>query len=143
MVLSYSSIAKPTADTPKVISMAMSKQVFPEASEALSAPVAPQEVESQAKALAQTSTSTTETAVSSEDRKAIQHLILDAGPLLSLTPLRHLATSFHTTPMVLAELRDPKAREHWERLALTGVSVKVEPPTAEAMAQGVCIVDNS
>lgn len=145
MVLSYSAIAKPTADTPKVISMATSKQVFPEASEALSAPAAedPQEVESQAKALAQTSTSTTETAVSSEGREVIQHLILDAGPLLSLTPLRHLATNFHTTPMVLAELRDPKAREHWERLALTGVSVKVEPPTAEAMAQGVCIVDNS
>lgn len=145
MVLSYSAIAKPTADTPRVISMATSKQVCPEASEALSAPAAedPQEVESQAKALAQTSTSTTETAVSSEDRKVIQHLILDAGPLLSLTPLRHLATNFHTTPMVLAELRDPKAREHWERLALTGVSVKVEPPTAESMAQGVCIVDNS
>ncbi|KIR69309.1 RNA-binding protein NOB1 [Cryptococcus bacillisporus CA1873] len=137
MVLSYSAIAKPTADTPKVISMATSKQVFSEASEALSARAAedPQEVESQAEALAQTSTSTAETPVSSEDRKVIQHLILDAGPLLSLTPLRHLATSFHTTPMVLAELRDPKAREHWERLALTGVSVKVEPPTAEAMAQ--------
>ncbi|OWT37647.1 RNA-binding protein NOB1 [Cryptococcus neoformans Bt1] len=137
MVLSYSAIAKPTADTPMVISMAASQQVSPEASEPLpaSAPEESQELESPVEALAQASTSTIETPVSGEDRKVIQHLILDAGPLLSLTPLRHLATSFHTTPMVLAELRDPKAREHWERLALTGVNVKVESPTAEAMAQ--------
>lgn len=64
----------------------------------------------------------------------IQHLILDAGPLLSLTPLRHLAQTFHTTPAVLAELRDPRAREHWDRLALQGVDVRVAPPTAEAVA---------
>lgn len=145
MVLSYSAIAKPTADTPKVISMAASQQVSPEASEPLlaSAPEESQELESPVEALAQASTSTIETPVSGEDRKVIQHLILDAGPLLSLTPLRHLATSFHTTAMVLAELRDPKAREHWERLALTGVNVKVESPTAEAMAQGGYIVDYS
>lgn len=64
----------------------------------------------------------------------IQHLILDAGPLLSLTPLRHLASTFHTTPAVLAELRDPRAREHWERLALQGVDIRVAPPSAEAVA---------
>lgn len=145
MVLSYSAIAKPTADTPKVISMTASKQVFPEAFEALPAPAAEesQELESQPEALAQASSSTIEAPISSEDRKVIQHLILDAGPLLSLTPLRHLATSFHTTPMVLAELRDSKAREHWERLALTGVNVKVESPTAESMAQSGYFVDYS
>lgn len=65
----------------------------------------------------------------------IKHLILDAGPLLSLTPLRHLSSSFHTTPMVLAELRDPKARQHWEHLKLTGLDVRVEAPSAEAMAK--------
>lgn len=64
----------------------------------------------------------------------IKHLILDAGPLLSLTPLRHLATTFHTTPAVLAELRDPRAREHWDRLALQGVDIRVAAPTAEAVA---------
>lgn len=37
--------------------------------------------------------------------------------------------------MVLAELRDPKAREHWERLGLSGVEVKVENPTSDSMAQ--------
>ena len=66
----------------------------------------------------------------------IDHLILDAGPLLSLTPLRSLATSFHTTPLVIAELRDPKAREYWNRLSLTGVDVRVEVPNGEAMAKG-------
>ncbi|CAK9786095.1 D-site 20S pre-rRNA nuclease [Cutaneotrichosporon oleaginosum] len=70
----------------------------------------------------------------SKPASGIQHLILDAGPLLSLTPLRHLAQTFHTTPAVLAELRDPRAREHWERLALQGVDVRVAPPTAEAVA---------
>ncbi|GMK59423.1 hypothetical protein CspeluHIS016_0800290 [Cutaneotrichosporon spelunceum] len=64
----------------------------------------------------------------------IQHLVLDAGPLLSLTPLRHLAQTFHTTPAVLAELRDARAREHWERLKLQGVDVRVAPPSAEAVA---------
>ncbi|ORY23531.1 Nin one binding Zn-ribbon like-domain-containing protein [Naematelia encephala] len=75
------------------------------------------------------------TASSSSQHPNIQHLILDAGPLLSLTPLRHLASTFHTTPMVLAELRDPKAREHWDRLGLSGVDVKVEQPGGEAMAK--------
>jgi len=65
-----------------------------------------------------------------------QHLILDAGPLVSLTPLRHLAHAFHTTPMVVAELRDPKSREHWQRLGLMGVDVKVEMPKPEVMARG-------
>lgn len=72
---------------------------------------------------------------SSVPETGIKHLILDAGPLLSLTPLRHLASSFHTTPMVLAELRDPKARQHWENLKLQGVDVRVEPPKPEAMAK--------
>ena len=69
-------------------------------------------------------------------QSGIQHLILDAGPLLSLTPLRHLASSFHTTPLVIAELKDPKAREHWERLSLSVGNVKVEMPNAEVMAKG-------
>lgn len=76
-------------------------------------------------------------AVARPEPSKIQHLILDAGPLLSLTPVRHLATTFHTTPLVLAELRDPKAREHWEHLKLTGVDVRVEPPSPAAMAKVV------
>lgn len=73
---------------------------------------------------------------STSHQSGIHHLILDAGPLLSLTPLRHLASCLHTTPLVLVELRDPKARDHWEKLGLTGVDVKVEMPTAESTAKG-------
>jgi RNA-binding protein NOB1 len=110
MVLSYSAVAQPTADTPNVISIASTS----------SAPAVATPVASTSKA------------------PPVQHLILDAGPLLSLTPLRHLAGSFHTTPAVLAELRDPRAREHWERLSLSGVDVRVETPSADAMAKGRC-----
>lgn len=78
----------------------------------------------------------------SSDDKTIQHLILDAGPLLSLAPLRHLAKSFHTTPGVLAELRDPKAREHWERLKLA-IDIKVEAPSAEAMSKVIAFAKKS
>lgn len=78
-----------------------------------------------------TSSTTTPTPSTSN----IQHLILDAGPLLSLTPLRDLAGALHTTPQVLAELRDPRAREHWERMKLQGVDIRVEQPSADAMAK--------
>lgn len=110
MVLSYSAIAKPAADTPSIISIASPSQ----AKTAPSAVAGP----------------------SSSSAPGIHHLILDAGPLLSLAPLRHLAQTFHTTPMVLAELRDPRARDHWEKLGLSGVDVRVEKPSAEAMAKG-------
>ena len=103
----WSDIAKPKADTPAIINIATPSDA--------TAPAA---------------------AGSSSSKSSINHLILDAGPLLSLAPLRHLATTFHTTPMVLAELRDPRAREHWERLGLSGVDVRVEKPSAEAMAKG-------
>ncbi|KAH8830412.1 Nin one binding Zn-ribbon like-domain-containing protein [Flagelloscypha sp. PMI_526] len=56
-------------------------------------------------------------------------LILDAGPLLSLSPLRGLADTYITTPQILGELRDNRAREHFERLGLTaGVKVDVQSP---------------
>lgn len=72
---------------------------------------------------------------SSPTGPTITHLILDAGPLLSLEPVRHLASTFHTTPLVLAELKDPKARAHWDALALSGVDVRVEMPSAAAMGK--------
>ncbi|WVQ64369.1 uncharacterized protein L199_002532 [Kwoniella botswanensis] len=138
MVLSYSSIAKPTADTPNIISIASSSSSTP-------VPSSSTQVEYDGSAALPSSPGPSTTPVPSQPQhpiasssttssSTIQHLILDAGPLLSLTPLRHLAGSFHITPMVLAELRDPKAREHWERLGLTGVEVKVENPSSEAMA---------
>ncbi|KAJ9124077.1 hypothetical protein QFC22_000872 [Naganishia vaughanmartiniae] len=66
----------------------------------------------------------------------IKTLILDAGPLLSLTPLRNLATRYLTTPAVLAELRDVNARDHWERLKLLpDVQVEVREPDALSMTK--------
>jgi RNA-binding protein NOB1 len=65
-------------------------------------------------------------------------LVLDAGPLLSLTPLRGLASRYVTIPHVIAELKDPRAREHLERLELTsGVKLEVLTPDATSLAKGV------
>ncbi|WVQ94219.1 hypothetical protein IAU59_001297 [Kwoniella sp. CBS 9459] len=159
MAMSWSAIARPASGQPEVINIAT-----PKAGPSSSSPPSTsttdhkQQEDTSAAGLTQhattTSASTSPVAAPepSSDRSqdasssagpsssansstTIQHLILDAGPLLSLTPLRHLATSFHTTPMVFAELRDPRAREHWEKLGLAGVDVRVEPPSAEAMAR--------
>ncbi|ORX34902.1 Nin one binding Zn-ribbon like-domain-containing protein [Kockovaella imperatae] len=113
MVLSYSAAAKPASSETGILSTSNSIQ---------DGTAADQPVASSSKA---------------RSSAPVKHLILDAGPLLSMTPLRHLAETFHTTPMVVAELRDPKAREYWERLGLTGIDVKVESPSAEAMAEVV------
>lgn len=65
-------------------------------------------------------------------------LVLDAGPLLSLSPLRGLAEKYITTPQVLAELRDPRAREHFEKLGLmSGVKIEVRSPTPASLTRGV------
>ncbi|WVQ82563.1 hypothetical protein IAT38_004692 [Cryptococcus sp. DSM 104549] len=144
MVLSYSAIAKPTADTPDVISIRSpapastsnpsDAPATPASEEPAAAPAAaPAPVEAAPEA--SSSTAAAESSQEASSSSTIQHLILDAGPLLSLAPLRHLAARFYTTPAVLAELRDPKAREHWDRLGLAGVDVKVEQPSAEAMAK--------
>ena len=64
-------------------------------------------------------------------------LVLDAGPLLSLSPLRGLAETYVTVPQVLAELKDSRAREHFERLGLlSGVKVEVRSPDAASLAHG-------
>ncbi|EIW67794.1 hypothetical protein TREMEDRAFT_14959, partial [Tremella mesenterica DSM 1558] len=65
----------------------------------------------------------------------VKHLVLDAGPFLSFTPLRHLAQRLYTTPQVVAELRDPRSREHFQNLGLQGVDVKVESPRSDALAR--------
>ncbi|WVQ72291.1 hypothetical protein IAR50_001841 [Cryptococcus sp. DSM 104548] len=132
MAMSWSSIAKPAEGAPSVISIATPRYTRPVDKEAEQP-----SVEFEDEPTPEASSSAPDSAEAAEDdrRKTIKHLILDAGPLLSLAPLRDLATSFHTTPLVFAELKDPKAREHWERLGLTGVDVRVEPPTAEAMAK--------
>ncbi|KAF7352546.1 20S-pre-rRNA D-site endonuclease NOB1 [Mycena venus] len=64
-----------------------------------------------------------------------KNLVLDAGPLLSLSPLRGLAETYLTVPQVLAELKDKRAREHFERLGLSaGVKVEVAAPDAASLA---------
>jgi RNA-binding protein NOB1 len=66
-----------------------------------------------------------------------KNLVLDAGPLLSLSPLRGLAEKYLTVPQVLTELKDKRAREHFERLGLTaGVKVEVVAPDAASLAAG-------
>ena len=68
---------------------------------------------------------------------ACKRLVLDAGPLLSLSPLRGLAETYITVPQVLAELKDKKAREHFEKLALvTGVKVEIQAPDAASLSHG-------
>ncbi|KAF5387845.1 hypothetical protein D9615_000603 [Tricholomella constricta] len=64
-----------------------------------------------------------------------KNLVLDAGPLLSLSPLRGLAETYLTVPQVLAELKDKRARDHFEQLGLmSGVNVRVQSPDAASIA---------
>ena len=64
-------------------------------------------------------------------------LVLDAGPLLSLSPLRGLANSFFTVPQVLSELKDSRARAHFERLGLmSGVKIEVRSPDPASLSHG-------
>ncbi|KAI0747300.1 Nin one binding Zn-ribbon like-domain-containing protein [Irpex lacteus] len=74
-------------------------------------------------------------AFNDENKPACKHLVLDAGPLLSLSPLRGLAETYYTVPQVLDELKDKRAREHFEKLALSaGVRVQVQSPDAKALS---------
>jgi PIN domain of ribonuclease len=74
---------------------------------------------------------------SSTHNVACRNLVLDAGPLLMLSPLRGLAETFVTVPQVLEELKDKRAREHFEKLGLiAGVNVKVQSPDPVSLAHG-------
>lgn len=119
MVLSYSAAAKPAQPAPLIPTAEFTTDSIPNVAEETTQVPQP-----------------TASSSSTPSGSTTQHLILDAGPLVSLTPLRHLAQAFHTTPMVVAELRDPKSRAHWQQLGLMGVDVKVEMPKPEVMARG-------
>ena len=68
-------------------------------------------------------------------------LVLDAGPLLSLSPLRGLAETYVTVPQVLAELKDVRARQHFEQLGLiSGVNIKIQSPDASSLAHGASFI---
>lgn len=72
-----------------------------------------------------------------ESKPRCKNLVLDAGQLLSLSPLRGLAEIYLTVPQVLDELKDKRAREHFERLGLSaGVQVDVRNPDAASLAHG-------
>ena len=72
-----------------------------------------------------------------ESNTRCKNLVLDAGPLLSLSPLRGLAETYLTVPQVLDELKDKRAREHFERLGLSaGVRVEVRNPDPASLAHG-------
>jgi RNA-binding protein NOB1 len=76
----------------------------------------------------------------SSQKHKCKNLVLDAGPLLSLSPLRGLAETYYTTPQVLSELKDNRAREHFEKLGLlSGVKVAVKSPDAASISNGECI----
>ena len=67
----------------------------------------------------------------------IKNLILDAAPLLTLTPLRGMASKYIIAPQVLAEIRDKRAREHFDRLSLLeGVEVQIRDVDAVSLAKG-------
>ncbi|KAA1466594.1 hypothetical protein DENSPDRAFT_831452 [Dentipellis sp. KUC8613] len=71
----------------------------------------------------------------SSTKPACKQLVLDAGPLLSLSPLRGLAETYVTVPQVLEELKDSRAREHFEKLGVSaGVKVQVQSPDAASLA---------
>ena len=79
----------------------------------------------------------TSSAAPSGSKPSCKHLILDAGPLLSLSPLRGLAQTYYTVPQVLDELKDKRAREHFERLGMSGgVSIAVKAPMTSSVAHG-------
>ncbi|KAH0839844.1 Nin one binding Zn-ribbon like-domain-containing protein [Lanmaoa asiatica] len=65
-----------------------------------------------------------------------KNLVLDSGPLLSLSPLRGLADTYLTVPQVLDELKDKRARDHFEQLGLsTGVRVNIRNPDPASLTQ--------
>jgi len=73
----------------------------------------------------------------SSQKPKCKQLVLDAGPLLSLSPLRGLAESFITVPQVLAELKDKNAKEHLERLGLQfGIKIELKDPDPASLTAG-------
>jgi RNA-binding protein NOB1 len=66
--------------------------------------------------------------------------MLNATPLLLLTPLKRLAKIYVTTPQVLAELRDPRAREHFQKLVTEGLDILVKSPDVGSYSEDESVV---
>lgn len=71
------------------------------------------------------------------DSPLIDTLVLDTAPLLSQVSLRGLARTYVTVPQVIAELRDSKSREYFEKLSLVeGVDIKPINPDLVSFSKG-------
>jgi RNA-binding protein NOB1 len=80
----------------------------------------------------------TATTAESYEGPVCKNLVLDAGPLLSFSPLRNLSQTYYIAPQVVSELKDPRAKKHFESLALNaGVRIQVRDPSPSSLAHGV------
>jgi RNA-binding protein NOB1 len=69
---------------------------------------------------------------------ACKNLVLDAGPLLSFSPLRNLSQTYYIVPQVISELKDQRAKSHFESLALNaGVRIQVRDPSPSSLAHSM------
>ncbi|CAD6888367.1 unnamed protein product [Tilletia controversa] len=73
---------------------------------------------------------------SASTQPKIDALVLDAAPLLTQQPLRGLAAKFYLPPLVLAELKDKRARDHLEFMRGSGqIDLEVREPGALALSK--------
>lgn len=65
----------------------------------------------------------------------IEALVLDAGPLVTQSPLRGLAKKYYIPPSVVEELKDKRARDHlaWLQSEAAGCHVEIIQPGPEAI----------
>jgi RNA-binding protein NOB1 len=65
----------------------------------------------------------------------IESLVLDAGPLVTQSPLRGLAKKYYIPYSVVEELKDKRARDHltWLQSEAAGCQVEIIQPGPEAM----------
>ncbi|KAL9933186.1 hypothetical protein V8E36_007904 [Tilletia maclaganii] len=79
---------------------------------------------------------TTTSAPTAANSPNIDSLVLDAAPLLTQQSLRGLAKKFYLPPLVLAELKDKRAREHLEFLRTSGqIELEVREPGPLALSK--------
>ncbi|KAF5095034.1 hypothetical protein D0Z00_003296 [Geotrichum galactomycetum] len=99
-------------------------------------PTTPAEISTDASALVETTASAEEPSPAPESTKPtivttakVDHLILDAGPLITQTysEIKSFANKFYTTPAVYAEIRDERSRRNLE---LWGSNLIVRQPSA-------------
>lgn len=65
----------------------------------------------------------------------IESLVLDAGPLVTQSPLRGLAKKYYIPPSVVEEMKDKRARDHlvWLQSEAASCEIEIIQPGPEAM----------